>query len=258
MEPETDVRDLANPGKARMEALSDGVFSIAMTLLAFNLKVPEKVLHPRNSNELAAGIINESSIFLTFFFSFVTLGVYWISHHNVFSAIKKTDRSVLWMNTHYLLFIAGIPFSTHLLNTYPENPFAIQLFGANLVLISATQYLTWIRCERKQYLERWVTPAYSQLVKLRTVTIPAVAFGSIVLSFWRPGESTLVYLALLPLYAAPSLIERRTEQVLAGDGQIKPFMGVRISEQARVVPNFVPFGQRAASAVTPSATETSE
>ena len=254
-----DVRDLANPGKVRIEALSDGVFAIAMTLLAFNLKAPENLTNAASAPELAQAIWDEGVIFLTFFFSFVTLGVYWIGHHNIFNGIEKTDRSVLWLNMHYLLFIAAVPFTTNLVDLYSSNQVAVSLFGANLILISAIQYSIWTYCERHEFLSTWVTPAYSQLIKTRTAIVPLVALASIVISFWSPSWSTIVYLALLPLYAAPALMERNTEVVLSGDGQIKPFMGVRRGAvQDFPKPAFKPFGHRQTAGVTASAPGTSE
>ena len=255
----TDVRDLANPGKVRIEALSDGVFAIAMTLLAFNLKAPENLTNPASAQELVQAIWDEGVIFLTFFFSFVTLGVYWIGHHNIFNGIEKTDRSVLWLNMHYLLFIAAVPFTTNLVDLYSNNQVAVSLFGANLILISVIQYSIWTYCERHEFLASWVSPAYSQLIKTRTAMVPLVALASNLISFWSPGWSTVVYLALLPLYAAPALMERNTEVVLSGDGQIKPFMGVRrpVSGESPK-PAFKPFGQRRTASVTASTSGTSE
>ena len=255
----TDIRDLVNPGKIRIEALSDGVFAIAMTLLAFNLKAPEHLMNPSSAAELAQAIWDEGVIFLTFFFSFVTLGVYWIGHHNIFQGIERTDRTILWMNIHYLLFIAAIPFTTNLVDLYSSNQVAVTVFGANLILISLLQFSIWTYCERKKFLAKWVTPAYSQLIKTRTAVVPLIAFVSILISFWSPAWSTVAYLALLPLYAMPSLMERNTEVVLSGDGQIKPFMGVRKpTVPIKAKPNFKPFGHRAQATVTASPSGASE
>ena len=82
--------------KTRIEALTDGVFAIAMTLLIFNIRVPEAA--QGTDKALRQGLLQLWPSFLTYIISFVMLGVYWVGHHNQYHFIRRTDRVFLWTN----------------------------------------------------------------------------------------------------------------------------------------------------------------
>jgi uncharacterized membrane protein len=84
-------------GKNRIEALSDGIFAIAMTLLVLELHVPD--LPPNAPNvQVAPALFKLWPKFLTYAVSFISLGVYWIGHHNMYHVIRRSDRVLLWLN----------------------------------------------------------------------------------------------------------------------------------------------------------------
>src|SRR5256886_7408810 len=131
---------------ARIETLADGVFAIAMTLLAFNLTVP--VLDPRlSADQVAAGLPGQiyalGPAFVRYALSFVVLGVYWVGHHAQFRVIDAADRPFLWINILFMMLIALVPFSTLLLSRYPLVPIAAQVYGIVLTLIGGAFYLHW-------------------------------------------------------------------------------------------------------------------
>ena len=107
----------AAPGRAgneRMAAFSDGVFAIAITLLVLELQVPASVppggliaLVPEFLPKLAGHVI-----------TFAILGIYWVGHHNMFMHIKRHDRTLLWLNNLFLLFVAAMPFPAGLIVQY--------------------------------------------------------------------------------------------------------------------------------------------
>lgn len=237
------VSSLLVPGKARSETLTDGIFAIAMTLLILNINVPAQgVVH--SAMDLLEWMRGEWHNYITYFFAFVTLGIYWIHHHNVFHAIERVDHALIWMNVHFLLFIAFLPFSTRLADLYYGNAVAIAVFGLNLIVLSALLLSIWRYAERRHFFHSDVSPAFEQLVRLRLLAIPVVAILSLLLIVvWLPG-SLLVYLLLIPFYAVPGRFDRQTEEVLAGDGQIRPFMGVRPPAVVEKLPSFKPFGKR--------------
>ncbi|HRF58581.1 MAG TPA: TMEM175 family protein [Fimbriimonadaceae bacterium] len=237
------ISSLLVPGKARSETLTDGIFAIAMTLLILNINVPPAG-QIASAVDLVQWMRGEWHNYLTYFFAFVTLGIYWIQHHNVFHAIDRVDHALIWMNVHFLLFIAFLPFSTRLADLYYGNPVAIAVFGLNLIVLSALLLAIWRYAEARRFVHADVSPAYAQLVRLRLLAIPIVAILSMLLTImWIPG-SLLIYLLLLPFYAFPGRIDRKTEEVLSGDGQIRPFMGVRAPAVVEKMPSFKPFGKR--------------
>ncbi len=102
----------------RIEALSDGVFAIAMTLMIFYIKVPQ-VPSERVTAELTRRLLDLWPQFLVYVISFVMLGVYWVGHHNQYRHIRRTNRILLWINNALLLSVTLIPFSTSLVGVTP-------------------------------------------------------------------------------------------------------------------------------------------
>src|ERR1700737_1299223 len=103
----------------RIEALTDGVFAVAMTLLVLDIKVPE-LPQPMATDELLRQLLALWPKFLSYVISFVILGVYWVGHHVQLSFIRRADRPLLWINILFLLWVALVPFSTALLGEYAK------------------------------------------------------------------------------------------------------------------------------------------
>lgn len=127
--------------KERLDALSDGIFAIVMTLLVIELKVP--VLHEAvTSRELAHVIGEEYPLFLSFLLSFALLFTYWRAHSSFMSSYaKNVDKVLTNINAIFFFFVALIPFSTHLLGRYSDNQFAVFVIGINTVAIGFTLYI---------------------------------------------------------------------------------------------------------------------
>src|SRR5215471_13774083 len=104
-------------GKNRIEALSDGIFAIALTLLVLELHIPD--LPPNASNvQVAPALFKLWPKFLTYVVSFISLGVYWIGHHNMYHAIRRADRVLLWFNILFFMCVLLLLFSTSFLNAF--------------------------------------------------------------------------------------------------------------------------------------------
>ena len=126
---------------ARLEAFSDGVFAIAITLLVLELI---QILHPQKGESLLKSYLNHWEPFLAFFIGFLTILICWINHHHVFTYIKKTDSTLPWVNGFILLMITFTPFPTAILAEYleREGKFALAIFGFNYFMIAIGSY--WI------------------------------------------------------------------------------------------------------------------
>jgi uncharacterized membrane protein len=118
----------------RLEALSDGVFAIALTLLVLDIRVPirENVV---NEKDLIVAFSNLTPKLLTYFLSFMTLGIFWTAHSSLFHLIEKSDRSFNWLNLSFLLFVTITPFTTAFLSEYITFKFAVAVYWFNLFLI---------------------------------------------------------------------------------------------------------------------------
>lgn len=125
--------------KNRLEALSDGVLSIAMTLLVFDLKIPELY----QAKQLGPALAGLWSNFLGFSISFVLLGIYSLGHRTMFHRIERTDHALHWINIFFLALVSLVPFTTKMIGRFPHETIALTLYGMNLVLIGLTLFWMW-------------------------------------------------------------------------------------------------------------------
>ena len=112
-------------GLTRLEAFSDGVFAIVITLLVLDLRVPEA----HGSRELILGLNNLLPKFISFIVSFIYITIYWINHHQMFSMLKHANRGLFWLNSLFLMCLTFIPFPTALIGSYPNDPVAVIVYG---------------------------------------------------------------------------------------------------------------------------------
>jgi uncharacterized membrane protein len=118
--------------KNRLEACSDGVFAIAITLLVLDIKLPEG-----NALGLAQALREALPRIAAYVMSFAIIGLYWISHHRSFELIGKVDGAVFWINLLLLLIVSFIPFPTALLGRYPNEALPIIIYGLTLIACNA-------------------------------------------------------------------------------------------------------------------------
>jgi uncharacterized membrane protein len=190
-------------GKNRIEALSDGVFAIVMTLLVLDLHVPK--LPPNAPNvELLPALLSLWPKFVTYIVTFVSLGVFWIGHHNICHAIRRGDQVLLWLNILFFMFVSLLPFSTSLLNAFTQSQVAPLFFGSNIAVIGWILFCQWTYANSQpNMLAGFVTRDYSALVRSRMLIVPVVATLTMLIAFWSVEISLGIYLSLLPLYMLP-------------------------------------------------------
>jgi uncharacterized membrane protein len=128
-------------GTARIEALSDGVFAIAMTILVLAIEVPSPKAVP--AEQLPDALRRLAPHVLVYVISFVNLGVLWVGQHNQYHFIARVDRWFLWINIAYLLLVSFMPLSTALLGHYPLSRLALLVYGANLLAATLVLALHW-------------------------------------------------------------------------------------------------------------------
>jgi uncharacterized membrane protein len=98
----------------RLEAFSDGVIAVAITLLVLNIDEPTL----RHNQTLISGLINQWQVYVAYMVSFLTIGIIWINHHVMISRLRETDRTILFLNLLLLMSIGILPFATRLMATY--------------------------------------------------------------------------------------------------------------------------------------------
>ncbi|MBI4650357.1 DUF1211 domain-containing protein [Candidatus Desantisbacteria bacterium] len=118
-----NIVKIKNKETGRVEAFSDGVFSIAITLLVLNLKIPDKNTLSASFGLLEALLVQWPE-FMAFLISFITILIMWVNHHNMFNHIKLCDQNFLFLNGFVLLTVTFIPYPTALLANYIKTDYA--------------------------------------------------------------------------------------------------------------------------------------
>jgi uncharacterized membrane protein len=112
---------------ARIAAFSDGVFAIAITLLALQLAIPSG-----DSVDVWAELQDLSPNFLSFVISFAVIGAYWVAHHRLFALIERYDRRLIWLNLLSLLFIVLMPFTTSLVGEHGGSDVSVVVYALSV------------------------------------------------------------------------------------------------------------------------------
>ncbi|MDP9075896.1 MAG: TMEM175 family protein [Bacteroidota bacterium] len=148
---ENNYNQIAGQRTQRIEAISDGVFAIALTLLIFNIKVPvgESIKSEKNLMEAFLGLAPQM---LSYFLSFITLGIYWSAHSTQFHFIVKSNRTLNWINLFFLLFVSTIPFTTAFLSQYITFRFAVFLYWLNIIMLGLILALHWNYANRNKFI----------------------------------------------------------------------------------------------------------
>ena len=182
----------------RVEALVDGVFAIAMTLLAFDLRVSDIFKSISNFNILNV-ISNIWPHLLIYAISFIILGFYWIEHHLQYDYIKSSSKYFLWINVLFLMFIALTPFTTGVLGRYLDEQFSIILYGINIILVGILSYFHWQYVNFRRLVSKDTTPEVISTIKKNILLAPIIAGISIFTSFFSLWVSLVIY-SLVPIY----------------------------------------------------------
>src|SRR5216684_3876694 len=183
----------------RITAFSDGVFSIAITLLVLNLRVPT-VLPSESPGNVLDQLRTQWPNLLSYILSFVIIGIYWIAHHNMFHYIKRSDRPFLWINILLLMCVAFIPFPAGLLGQYSGQRISLITYASSLILTNLMlSLLWWYATSNHRLVDQDIDPHFVRTVNRRNMTAPVVYLVSIGLSFLSPLASLIVFF-LFPLY----------------------------------------------------------
>jgi uncharacterized membrane protein len=184
--------------KNRVEALTDGIFAFAMTLLVTTLDFPNSTtaLPPLTVSSLVSLY---SPDLLQYVIAFAALAGFWVTHHIHFSYIRVMDRTALWINIACLFFVALLPFSTALSGDYPDTPLAAMVFEVNLLVIGLIILLIWnYATVGRRLVEKSLDEKVVLLHARRSLIIPVISVIGILLALAGSTWSTTVYLLAVP------------------------------------------------------------
>ncbi len=188
----SDRHEATGLGKGRIEAFSDGVFAIAVTLLVLDIRVPTPADTP--THQLLTRLLHLWPELFSYALSFVIIGVYWVAHHLMLHALKRADRTLLWINNLFLMWVALIPFSAGVLGQYRHAQVAVVLYGLNLVAASLSLQTLWAYATRTRSLsDAPIDPKLARAGTVRTLGAVAIYLAAIALSFLSPDVSLAFY-----------------------------------------------------------------
>jgi len=191
----------------RIEALADGVFAIAMTLLVLDLHVP---LLPAtvSPDQLAGALLQSWPRFVSYAGGFLILGMLWIGHHNHFHYVRRADRTFLWINIGYLACIGFLPYCTALLGSFPTNRTAAVVYGIALMLAGSALYGEWVYAARRGLLRAEATPHIVR-AQGRRILVGLAGYAIAVMAAFANVPLSLALYVLFPLlYIRPATLDR--------------------------------------------------
>jgi uncharacterized membrane protein len=131
--------------KSRVEAFSDGVFAIIVTLLILEIKMPH-LEHADSAQQLLNAIISLTPKFVSWVISFFTICIVWMNHHRLFEMFKGVNVGLFWFNVLLLLCVCFVPFPTAVMGDYPRNPLAVALYGLVMFFTGLAFVATRLYC----------------------------------------------------------------------------------------------------------------
>jgi uncharacterized membrane protein len=190
----------------RIEAFSDGVFAIAITLLILDLRIPAR--EGSDAASLLNAILGLWPSYFAYVLSFTMIGIYWANHHYLFKLFARTDHGLNLLNLLLLMFIAFLPFPTHVLGTHwpdeASRPVAVTFYAVGLLLPAVAWLLIWLyACHDRRLVRHQLDQGFLRKLTLQfigSVAIYALAVAvSVIDHAWGMAMCTgLTLIYLLP------------------------------------------------------------
>jgi uncharacterized membrane protein len=185
----------------RLEAFSDGVFAIAITLLVLEIDVPP-------STGLAAGLVHLWPSYLAYAVSFIVIGAIWINHHGMFQHITRADEPFLLLNVGQLMFIAFLPFPTAVLakafHDRAGEAVAAAFYGGTLTIIGILVTSMWYYAAHgHRLLKKEITPKEAKRIGRKFLVGPTGYAVASLVALAAPWAALLFYLGLNVFFLWP-------------------------------------------------------
>lgn len=187
--------------KGRLEAFSDGVFAIIITIMVLELKVPHEASFQAISELLP--------VFLSYVLSYMNVGIYWVNHHHLLQVTKKVNAAVMWANIHLLFWLSLIPFTTGWMG---ENDFATlptAVYGGVLIMAGIAYTILQTMILRLHGANSVLAKVIGADFKGKASVL--IYFLAIVVAFWLPWLAGILYLVVAFMWFIP---DRRLEKAL--------------------------------------------
>jgi len=196
-------------GLERIVFFSDAVMAIAITLLAIDLRLPE--IDPGNALiEIPRQLASIGPSFMTFFISFVVIGIYWISHHRYFAYIKRYDVRLMVLNLVFLFFIVCMPFVANLLGKYASVPIVLILYTLAVAALGISMAVIWQYASINHLITTELDAHTIREINIRLVAAPIMFLAAVPFAFVSSIAVIIVWwLSPLAVIAATRVFGRQ-------------------------------------------------
>ena len=184
----------------RVEAFSDGVLAIVITIMVLELKAPEEVS--------VASLLSETPVFLSYLASFIYIGIYWNNHHHLFQVTEKVTGQILWANLHFLFWISLIPFTTSWIGRNYDSQLPVTAYGLVLLMSALAYFVLHDRIMKSHSIAAVFEKTVVVFDRKAKISIALYVVG-ITLSFVNTWIAILCYVAVGVLWFIP---DRRFEK----------------------------------------------
>jgi uncharacterized membrane protein len=190
-------------GKGRMEAFSDGVIAVIITVMVLELRVP--------AGGALADLKPMLPVFLTYVLSFVNVGIYWNNHHHMLHAARTVTGPILWANLHLLFWLSVMPFATAWMSQHPLASAPVAVYGGMLIMNGLAYSLLAFLLARHEGPDSTLARAFGRDLKGKA-SIGFYAAG-IAASPFFPAISLALYVAVAVMWFIP---DPRIERAIGG------------------------------------------
>ncbi len=188
----------------RLEAFSDGVFAIVITLLVLDLRLPAEL----PGEGLWLRLTHIWPKLAAYAITFIIVGIYWVGHHGLFHLVKRIDKTLMWLNIYLLMAISFMPFPASLMGLNPMDPTAIRFYAGTLLVIGSGFIAIWGYASGC-LVDRHLDPAIRRVLWWRVFLAPAVYTVAFALSYWSPKVSLALFLLVPLVYIPPNRFDPR-------------------------------------------------
>ncbi len=191
----------------RLEALGDGIFSIAMTIMVIELALP--AVKGNSWTDFLSAMKVIGSDFLCYVISFVVLGIMWYGHRMMFEYIGKTNRYFIFLGVLFYMVVCLVPFSTRFLAHETLKWYTILIYALNLSLCNLSLYAQWTYgISRASLLERELPAEVKKEAKTLFLISPTIYSVAIAFSFFIPQVSIGIFILTPILYLIPNKLDK--------------------------------------------------
>jgi len=191
----------------RLEALGDGIFAVAMTILVIELKWPH--LHDTSFHSFSLSFREILPGLLCYVISFIVLGIMWFGHRMIFEYIGRTNRHFIFLGVIFYMMVCLVPLSTRFLAENSLQWATIMVYGLNLSLCNLSLYAQWnYGINRQGFLERELPDEVRKEARISFLISPVVYAVAIVISFWLPIVSIIIFIITPLLYLIPNKLDK--------------------------------------------------